>query len=287
MTISNADTAITDDILFGLPPIAGGDGEGEGDSTAGDAAGGDTPGEGQDGQGDGQGKGDQGGPAGQGDAPQDDGRGQAKSPHVPYERFQEVNERLRQTEATLHTLLRRQNAPGEGDGRNGRRQYKPDDDHAEYHKVLGPYVGSYVGHHLEPLAAIVMQLHGQQADQADATRFYRNSENAALPPKALEAIEKTVEELRPKISQITRIDVLNWLRGSREHADLFVTKPKPQPRLAEATVAANRSAGNTPRPAAGGRGGGKPTDLSTIDRSKLKPGELSKMIEEQMAGAKF
>lgn len=283
-----------------LPPIAGGDDEGEGDevatgdSPAGDEAGGDDNAEGdaQEGaegdeeqqQGDQQQQFDANGqPIGPGAGYGAEGApGGAGGPGpVPYSRFKEINDRLVARDREFSTLLQRFGQGGPVDGQNG-RQAAPEV--PEQYRELDKGMGGYMRHYLDPVAQHIMgmqQRYDQQiADFRDESKFYRGS-GRGLNDTQIDLVEQTREALSQKLRQpVERADALLFLRGHPQHGKLFVDQRATQQRTLEnGVVAARRGAGKVGARGTVTRGRG---DTDNVDLNKLPRAERIRVFERSM-----
>lgn len=272
-----------------LPPIAGGDGEGdEGaiDQTAGDDTGGGDPGsegqqEGQPGD-EGQVEGDQ---QQQQQGDQQQGQGQAgegggggpggsASGMVPYSRFKEINDRLRAVEQERSLLFNRfAGEKGQGNGQQQPRQLPTE--YAELDKGMG----GYMRHYLDPIAEVVMDMRSQMADSKDESSFYRGI-GRTLNEQQADLVEQAREALSQKMRQpVERADALLFLRGHPTHGKLFVNQQaRQEQQLANGVATARRQAGQV--------GGRKPVARTatpgTVDLNTLPRSQRVKVFEQAM-----
>lgn len=273
-----------------LPPIAGGDGEGdEGaiDQPAGDDTGGGDPGsegEGQPGD-EGQVEGDQ---QQQQDDQQQGQQGQAGQPggefggspagnapgSVPYSRFKEVNDRLRAVEQERSLLFNR--FAGEKGGQNGGQPARQLP--AEYAE-LDKGMGNYMRHYLDPIAEHIIEQREIVSDLRDESRFYRGV-GRGLNEQQADLVEQAREALSTKMRQpVERADALLFLRGHPTHGKLFVDQQaRQQQQLANGVATARRQAGQV--------GGRKPVARTqtpgTVDLNTLPRSQRVKVFEQAM-----
>lgn len=273
-----------DDPLLTLPPIAGGDEEGDagGDvatedvDTAGDDVGGDSGEEsGEEGQ-----EGEEGteGEASQEEGEVAEGQEEGQEPDaaapggrmpraVPYDRFKEVNDRLRAVEAERSALVNRfLSGQGQNRGQDTARQAQElPQEYAELDKGMR----GYMLHYLEPLAESILHLQGAYGDMADQAGFYRGA-GRTLTPQQAQLVEQTRQALSQKLRQpVERADALLFLRGHPTYGKHFVDQQAVQRReLANGVVAARRQAGKLGgrAPVARGKGERTAVDLNTLPR---------------------
>lgn len=277
-----------------LPPIAGGDGEGEGDEGAiysSDPAGGDA-GSGEPGEGQAEGQPGDEGQAGGDQQQQDDqqqGQGQPGQPggefggapggaapgSVPYSRFKEVNDRLRAVEGERAMLFKR-SFEGNGQGQNGGQPARQLP--AEYAE-LDKGMGGYMRHYLDPIAEHLIESREIVSDLRDESRFYRGV-GRGLNEQQVDMVERAREQLSQRLRQpIERADALLFLRGHPTHGKLFVDqRAQQQQQLSNGVAAARRQAG-----AVGGR---KPVARTatpgTVDLNSLPRAQRIKVFEGAM-----
>lgn len=271
---------------LGLRVIAGGS---DADGVTGDTEAGTDAGDGVSGD-EGDGGGDPGAEGARGQA--QDGQsgvegdrmgadGDGRSRYVPYDRFHEVNTRAQELERTNRLLLERFTGQ-QGQQGEPRRGFEVPKELQEIDGHLNPYMR----HYLSPFASAMAEHKQHLADVRDEARFYRQNPQYATERHA-QVIEETMEALKPRIPDITRADVLRYLRGHEKYGKDF-TSPEQQTRqqqdrIAGAQVAARRSAGATAgRTPAGRANSGAPLDPSSMSRE-----ERIKHFEREAGGQAF
>lgn len=208
-----------------------------------------------------------------------------RSTHVPYERFQEVNERSRQAESAAafwRGKFEAMQKPAEGP----KRPELPAE-LQELDKTMSPWLR----HHLDPVRELAEGLQGRTRAMhewmADRLNFYddypqyRDKEHRTVIEQATLALSERLGK------RVDREDVLLYLRGhpkfGAQFADQEAEQQRQQQELAEAEVTARRGAGKV-----GGRAPVKKSQGEQApDLASMSPAERVKYLESTRGNDPF
>lgn len=270
-----------------LPPIAGGDDEIEGGEVAtetepaGDDPGGgdaveegteegpegdETQPEGDEGQ-----EGQEGEPGGE---PGGEASGRVQQA-VPYSRFKEVNDLVRELRQQNQLLISRWPG-GQGNGQpNGGQPAIPE--MPKEYVELDKGMAGYMRHYLDPIATHIIEQRNVITELRDESRFYRGP-GRTLNERQSDLVERTRDALSQKLRQpVERADALLFLRGHPQYGREFVDQQAAQSRaLQNSVTAARRQAGKVGARGAVSRGRG---ESETVDLNKMSRPERIRYFE--------
>lgn len=258
---------------------AGGDATDDGADDAGDDAGADDAGDDQDDDFQDEGDDDQGDEQ---DDQQRDGEarteGQARQPGRANLRIRELRRREREATARAEAAERNHQALMErfggdrGQQKPWLEQFQPDGRYEKVHGTLGPYLGGFIQHAVQPIAQALIRARQENAALIDRFEFYSDNPRFAGDKKLRGIIERAHDYLQQRSREpVSREDALYYLQGHPRYKKLFVTEGQQREALDRDLTGARRRAGRMGgRPAAKVRGGEKPDLASMSDEERVK-----------------